>query len=65
MTLTLEFLDRRIENVMQFEKIKSGLGKLPFAGRMLDMANNAASRAREGARFQNMPGSVGKQNDNT
>ncbi len=65
MTSTLEFLDRRIENVMQFEKIKSGLGKLPFAGRMLDMANNAASRAREGARFQNMPGSVGKQNDNT
>jgi len=58
---TQEFLHRRIENVMQFEKLKSGLGKLPFSGRLLDLANKAAERARKDTRFQGMPGSVGKQ----
>lgn len=30
------FLDRRIENVMQFEKVKGSLLKLPFVGAILD-----------------------------
>lgn len=33
---TWAFLDRRIDGVMRFEKLKSGMGKLPGFGRMLD-----------------------------
>ncbi|OCX61204.1 ubiquinone biosynthesis protein [Thioclava sp. SK-1] len=46
---TWEFLDRRIGNVMQFEKVKGKLLKLPFAERMV-----GAIRAPQAG--QDMPG---------
>ena len=53
---TWEFLDRRIENVMQFEKLKAGLKKNPFLkGPLSALENIRAPQGREG-----LPGSWGK-----
>lgn len=58
---TWEFLDRRIEDVMRFEKVKAGvqdhpvLGKL-MAGPMALLSGLKAPRVRS-----DLPGSVGKQ----
>ncbi|MGR3467353.1 MAG: COQ9 family protein [Shimia sp.] len=43
---TWDFLDRRIENVMQFEKVKAQAQKVPGVGRVMDTLNAAVSRAR-------------------
>ncbi|MGR3490512.1 MAG: COQ9 family protein [Shimia sp.] len=43
---TWDFLDRRIENVMQFEKVKAQAQKVPGISRVMDHLNSAVSRAR-------------------
>ncbi len=54
---TWEFLDRRIENVMQFEKVKAGLRGNKLLGGFLDKVTEAV-RAPKGA--EGMPGHTNK-----
>ncbi|MDQ2094483.1 COQ9 family protein [Rhodalgimonas zhirmunskyi] len=55
---TWEFLDRRIDGVMQFEKVKAGLRKVPGLGKFMEGAT-AMIRAPKGA--ADMPGSWGNK----
>ena len=54
---TWEFLDRRIENVMQFEKVKAGLRGNKLLGGFIDKVTEAV-RAPQGAK--DMPGHTNK-----
>ncbi|MBO9395650.1 COQ9 family protein [Shimia sp. R9_2] len=55
-TATWAFLDRRIENVMQFEKTKARFNKSPL-GRLMAAPLEAASKFRAPDLPNNMPGS--------
>ncbi|MFV2034581.1 MAG: COQ9 family protein [Halocynthiibacter sp.] len=52
---TWEFLDRRIENIMQFEKLKSGMRKNPGLDRLYE-ATLGRVRAPRANPMQDMPG---------
>lgn len=52
---TWNFLDRRIENVMQIEKLKAGARKLPFVAPVLDTAFGAI---RAPQRRDDVPGNM-------
>ncbi len=54
---TREFLDRRIENVMQFEKVKAGLRGNKLLGGLLDKVTEAVRAPKGGA---DMPGHTHK-----
>ncbi len=56
---TWAFLDRRIEGVMQFEKVKAGLRKLPGLGKVMEGVGGMI-RAPKGA-GDAMPGSWGQK----
>lgn len=60
---TWDFLDRRIENVMQFEKLKSRLREAPLLGRLAAGAERAAARIRAPSRLKDfpMPGRWGRE----
>ena len=49
------FLDRRIDNVMQFEKLKSGLRKLPGFGGLLSQFEHSIRRPKA-TMMQDVPG---------
>jgi len=54
------FLDRRIENVMGFEKIKAGLRKAPFLGAAMNRMEASLRAPRAGA-IRDAPGAYGHQ----
>ena len=60
---TWEFLDRRIENVMQIEKIKAAMQTNPAMKPFMAVPNWLAKQVRRpgDTRFRGMPGSVGRQ----
>lgn len=53
---TWAFLDRRIDDVMQIEKVKANLRKAPGLGRMMQQAERFASRIRPPKRRDDLPG---------
>lgn len=59
---TWDFLERRIDDVMGFEKAKSALRKLPMATQFENALNHWVQKAHARPdRFRSMPGSVGRQ----
>ncbi|NNL17375.1 MAG: COQ9 family protein, partial [Boseongicola sp.] len=56
---TMDFIDRRIDNVMQIEKAKTSLKKNPITKPLMDLKDTILSgvKAPDKTRFSNLPGS--------
>ncbi|MBT8459574.1 MAG: COQ9 family protein [Boseongicola sp.] len=56
---TMDFIDRRIDNVMQIEKAKTSLKKNPITKALMDLKDTILSgvKAPDKTRFSNLPGS--------
>ncbi len=58
---TWEFLDRRIEDVMRFEKVKAGVQDHPVLGKLMAGPMALLSGLKAPGLRSDLPGSVGKQ----
>ena len=61
---TWAFLDRRIDNVMQFEKVKANVQKLPLVGPLID-ATLGQIRAPKAGPMRDVPGTWTDERTNT
>jgi ubiquinone biosynthesis protein COQ9 len=62
---TWDFLDRRIEGVMRFEKMKAQAGKLPFLGRVLSGPAGLGRWVKPPRRRADLPGQASETGKDT